>query len=57
MTSAPVEVDEETGEVSVVMDGEDDLENYEINEILHQMILACKLNKGFAFITSHPAPQ
>ena len=57
VTSAPLEVDEQTGEVTSVMDGEDDLENYEINEILHEMILACKLNKGFAFITtSRPAP-
>jgi hypothetical protein len=57
VTSAPLELDEETGEVTLVMDGESDLENYEINEILHEMILACKLNKGFAFITSRPEPR
>ena len=53
-----MELDEETGEVTLVMDGESDLENYEINEILHEMILvACKLNRGFAFITSRPEPR
>ena len=58
-SGAWLELDEETGEVNLVVDGESDLENYEINEILHEMILvACKLNRrGFAFITSRPEPR
>lgn len=50
VTSAPLEeINDETGRYTV-QDGDNDLENYEINCALHQMIRASKYNKGFTFV-------